>query len=143
MAKRNKYIVEIQIPSELGYEKVVMSTGASLAYRMGFSPDQVEDVKTALSEACTNAIEHGNASNPYADVLVIFTAAPGNLMVNVIDHGQKPIPQTLPDRSTRPDFRGWGLYLIQNLMDHVEIKSQPGRNELQMTYQRTPSSLTL
>lgn len=44
----------------LGVEKVAMSTAASVAGIMGFSADRVEDLKTAVAEACINAIEHGN-----------------------------------------------------------------------------------
>jgi serine/threonine-protein kinase RsbW len=133
--------IELQIPSELGYEKVVMSTAACLAEKMGFAPDKVEDLKTAVSEACTNAIEHGNGLNPQVEVAIIFMLETTDLKVKIIDHGQKPLPQTPPDRSERPDYRGWGLYLIQSLMDQVEFKSEPGRNELQLTYQLKSSGL--
>ena len=47
--------VELRLPSRLGFEKVAMSTAASLAALMGFEPDRIEDLKTAISEACINA----------------------------------------------------------------------------------------
>ncbi|MGO4214149.1 ATP-binding protein, partial [Terriglobus sp. YAF25] len=60
---KNGSAVEVTLPSELGFEKVAMSTAASMAQLMGFSPDRIEDLKTAVAEACINAIEHGNQMN--------------------------------------------------------------------------------
>ncbi len=55
--------VEVRLPSRLGYEKVAMSTAAAVAKLMGFREDRVEDLKTAVAEACINAMEHGNRLN--------------------------------------------------------------------------------
>jgi serine/threonine-protein kinase RsbW len=43
--------VEVRLPSRLGYEKVAMSTAASVAKLMGFREDRIEDLKTAVAEA--------------------------------------------------------------------------------------------
>jgi hypothetical protein len=56
-------ITELRLPSRLGFEKVAMNTAASVAQIMGFSDDRVNDLKTAVAEACINAIEHGNRMN--------------------------------------------------------------------------------
>ena len=48
--------VEVRLPSRMGYEKVAMSTAASVAKLMGFREDRIEDLKTAVAEACINAI---------------------------------------------------------------------------------------
>ena len=56
--------IDLSIPSELGYERVVREAAASFAHRLGFATERVEDLKTAVSEACLNAIEHGNAQTP-------------------------------------------------------------------------------
>ena len=55
-----RHTVELKIPSELGYEKVAMAAAGSVAKKMGFTADRVDDLKTAVSEACINAIEHGH-----------------------------------------------------------------------------------
>ncbi len=125
--------VEVDIPSELGYEKVVMALGAAVAKKAGFPTEKVEDLKTAIAEACTNAIEHGNSLDVHSKVQVELKVDGSSITISVIDEGRNPIPNALPDRSLRSDFRGMGLFLIQMLMDHVEIKSRPGRNEIQMT----------
>ena len=48
--------VEVRLPSRMGFEKVAMSTAASVAKLMGFREDRIEDLKTAVAEACINAI---------------------------------------------------------------------------------------
>lgn len=130
--------VEIDIPSELGYEKVAMVSAAAMAHKVGFATEKVEDLKTAISEACTNAIEHGNAFDVNCKVRVILTVDDRSLTANVIDEGHNPMPDPIPGRAARPDFRGMGLYLIQMLMDNVEVNSRPGRNEIRMTSFFTP-----
>ena len=58
MAPEKKF--QLHLPSTLGCEKVAMDFAASVAKSMNFPADRVEDLKTAVAEACTNAIEHGN-----------------------------------------------------------------------------------
>ena len=80
--------VEVRLPSRLGYEKVAMSTAAAVAKLMGFREDRVEDLKTAVAEACINAMEHGNRLNEGLSVGVVLSAGPGALEVKVIDDGK-------------------------------------------------------
>jgi serine/threonine-protein kinase RsbW len=135
---QNQLVTKIHIPSELGYEKVVMSAIAVIAQKMGFPEEKIEDLKTAVSEACANAIEHGNSLNVQDWVVVICTFDPTSIHIDVIDQGHKPLPKDLPDRSTRTDFRGMGLFLMQMLMDKIELISQPGRNEVKLTCLKNP-----
>ena len=51
-----------------------MDTASSLARRMGFGGDRVEALRTAIAEAVTNAIEHGNEHDSDMRVLVMLTA---------------------------------------------------------------------
>ena len=53
-------VTELRLPTRLGFEKVAMNTAASAAQLMGFSEESVDDLKTAVAEACINSIEHGN-----------------------------------------------------------------------------------
>jgi serine/threonine-protein kinase RsbW len=133
MAKKNDKVVEIYIPSELGYEKIPMAAAATVAQRMGFSPDRIEDLKTAISEAVTNAIEHGNQSNVEIKVLVELTIQDNALTLNVVDQGRQPIPAISGERPDRPGHEGgWGMFLIKQLMDEVAVVARPGRNEMRM-----------
>ena len=117
--------VEVRIPSRLGYEKVAMSTAASVAKLMGFREDRVEDLKTAVAEACINAIEHGNRLKEELSVGVVLSAGEDALEVKVIDDGKglKTLPAK-PDIDRKihgeEDPRGMGMFLIQALVDEAE-----------------------
>lgn len=131
---RNGSAVHVHLPSELGFEKVAMSTAASMATLMGFSEDRIEDLKTAVAEACINAIEHGNQFNDSATVGVVLSTSDDQLEVKVIDDGagiaRKP---TAPDIDRKihgeEDPRGMGMFLIQALVDEAEWhKGPPGKS---------------
>jgi len=117
--------VEVRLPSRMGYEKVAMSTAAAVAKLMGFRDDRVEDLKTAVSEACINAIEHGNRLNEGLSVGVVLSAVDDCLKVKVIDDGKgmKNLPPK-PDIDMKihgdQDPRGMGMFLIQALVDEAE-----------------------
>ena len=125
--------IEVHIPSELGYEKVAMEAAAAAAKRMGFSPDRIADLKTAVAEACINAIEHGNKSDASSRVVVVLTVEPERLEVNVADEGHEPFPPAISEPGRPEDHRGWGMFLIRHLMDRVEVSTEPdGGNQVRM-----------
>lgn len=142
MAKNDK-VVEIYIPSELGYEKIPMAAASTVAQRMGFSHDRIEDLKTAVSEAVTNAIEHGNLSNVEVRVMVELTIQDNSLTLNVVDQGKQPIPEAtdLGDEiANRPGYpRGLGMFLIERLVDEMIVSAKPGRNEIRMVIHLEPN----
>jgi serine/threonine-protein kinase RsbW len=117
--------VEVRLPSRMGFEKVAMSTAAAVAKLMGFREDRVEDLKTAVAEACINAIEHGNRMNEKLSVGVVLSAASDRLEVKVIDDGKGMRTQPhKPDIDKKihgeEDPRGMGMFLIQALVDEAE-----------------------
>jgi serine/threonine-protein kinase RsbW len=121
-------MVEVRLPSRMGFEKVAMSTAASVAKLMGFREDRVEDLKTAVAEACINAIEHGNRQNEKLSVGVVLSVGADSLEVKVLDDGKgmdrKPGLVSKPDidRKMHGDEgpRGMGMFLIQALVDEAE-----------------------
>ncbi|HUA97605.1 MAG TPA: ATP-binding protein [Terracidiphilus sp.] len=125
MSKTKSTTVEVRLPSRLGYEKVAMSAAAAVAKLVGFREDRVEDLKTAVAEACINAIEHGNRLNERLSVGVVLSAGPDELEVKVIDDGKGMKKQpTKPDIDRKmhgeEDPRGLGMFLIQALVDEAE-----------------------
>lgn len=127
MSKGGK--VEVHIPSVPGYEKVAMESAASVAREMGFSDDRIEDLKTAVAEACINAMEHGNRMDASAKVGVTLTVADGTLQVDVRDRGGGVGEVEAPDVDRKMEgkekARGWGIFLIRSLMDEVRFGSAP------------------
>lgn len=124
--------VEIRLPSRLGFEKVAMGTAASVAKLMGFPDSRIEDLKTALAEACINAIEHGNHMDDQLSVGVILSPGTDELEVKVIDDGSGISTQPAkPDIDRKihgeEDPRGLGMFLIQSLVDEAEwVKGTKG-----------------
>ena len=138
--------IELRLPSKLGYEKVAMDTASSLARRMGFDGDRVEALKTAVSEAVTNAIEHGNQHDSAMKVVVLLTVRDDELVISVTDQGRQPLQQnrthdvpSLQDimqaagLNPSADKGGWGIWFIRELMDEVEFTTAPsGGNQVRM-----------
>jgi serine/threonine-protein kinase RsbW len=117
-------VVEIRVPSELGYEKMAMKLAGAVAQKMGFASDRVEGLKTAVAEACLNAIEHGNQLDANTHVLVLLSIDDDRLAIDVKDEGRGGAP---PERFPEPAFkvndpktlRHMGIYIIRNLVDEA------------------------
>ena len=138
MSEKKSATVEVRLPSRLGYEKVAMSTASAVAKLMGFREDRIEDLKTAIAEACINAIEHGNRLNERLSVGVVLSAGPEALEVKVIDDGKgimrKPAKPDI-DRKMHgeEDARGIGMFLIQALVDEAEwVAGSDGRSYVRL-----------
>jgi serine/threonine-protein kinase RsbW len=101
---------------------------------MVFSEDRIEDLKTAVAEACINAMEHGNQMNASVPVSVVLSMNPNELEVKVMDNGSgMEVPAPAPDidrkMSGEEEARGMGMFLIQALVDEVEWVSAAGDEE--------------
>ena len=124
----NNRSVEVSLPSRLGYERIAMDCSASFAKMVGFAPERVEDLKTAVAEACLNAIEHGNKSHPDTRVLVTMNFKDDRFSVSVKDGGNG-IPRLPKDKAVMRSIekleppKGLGTYLIKQLVDEVEFNN--------------------
>jgi serine/threonine-protein kinase RsbW len=132
-------VVELRLPSRLGYEKVAMDAATAMGRRMGFNAERIDSLRTAISEADTNAIEKGNAHDSDMKVFVVLTMRDDGLMVNVTDQGRKrlePPPINKPDLGevmAQPEKGGWGIWLIKEMVDEVQFSVDPsGGNQVSM-----------
>lgn len=127
--------VQVSLPSVFGYERIAMECSAAFARIAGFVSDRVEDLKTAVSEACLNAIEHGNKARPNVRVVVTISYNGREFKVEVLDQGEgfREMPKD-PDIEKKIQKleapRGLGIFLIKNLMDHVEFSKQAGAGHI-------------
>lgn len=117
--------IELRLPSRLGYEKVAMNTAASVAKLMGFSDDRVEDLKTAVAEACINSMEHGNKLDATLKVGVVLSMSKDSLEIQVRDQGagvrtEVQTPDIDKKMQGEESPRGLGMFLIQALVDEAE-----------------------
>jgi serine/threonine-protein kinase RsbW len=118
--------VAVCFPAVLGYERIAMECSVSFARLSGLMPERVEDLKTAVCEACTNAIEHGSKERAAAKVIVKMRCTEDAIFVWVIDEGEGI--KAMPDQ---PDIdkkirrlqtpRGLGIFLIKKLVDDVDF----------------------
>jgi serine/threonine-protein kinase RsbW len=121
--------IEISIPNKLGHERIAMACSASFAKIVGFRPERIEDLKTAVAEACINAMEHGNKNDPSARVVISMHYNDHIFSVSVMDQGKgldnsnKPYEE--PDIELKIQQlqtpRGLGIFLIKQLVDEVEF----------------------
>lgn len=120
--------VEISLPNRMGYERIAMDCSASFARIVGFASERIEDLKTAVSEACINAIEHGNKGRPDTRVLVTMDFNDDIFSVSVEDEGDG-IPELPKDEVVMQKIEelepptGLGIYLIKQLVDQVEFNA--------------------
>ena len=123
-------VVELEIPARAEFVALARLVVAAMAASHGNLPDErVDDLKIAVSEACTNAIEAHSAIDTEERVLVRCRADDWALEVSVEDRGPGFDPGSLPDHPpvTDPDRlkfeRGLGLPLIRALVDDLDISS--------------------
>jgi serine/threonine-protein kinase RsbW len=119
---RQGEIIELEIPSSPEYVAIVRLAVEGIARRMEFDDVQIEDLKLAVGEACTNAVKYGCPSDDFPNVAVRCMVVSNGLSVeirnNINDHNVPSVP-TKPDLSREG---GLGLYLIRKLMDEVDIQ---------------------
>lgn len=123
--------VKITFPSKSVNEGFARSAVAALASQADPTLEQVADLKTAVSEAVTNAIVHG-----YPDVIgtVSLTASllEGNVMrVMVADRGVgiPDVARAMEPLFTTggPERAGLGFAVMESFMDTVKVRSAPGK----------------
>ena len=94
--------------------------------------EELADVKTAVSEAVTNAIVHGYGGGPGVIRLEARYAADGEISVEVIDHGRgiEDVEQARQPFFTTgggEERSGMGFTVMESFMDSVDVRSAPGR----------------
>ncbi len=129
MSKKNNDEIKLSIPNKPEYVSVVRLTVTSIANRMGFDIEKIEDIKVAVAEACTNAITHGK--NEEDNFLVDFIMEEDKLVVNVSDNGRgcttlNEIKNPDLDHLNHEKEGGLGIFIIRSLMDNVQIISNHG-----------------
>ena len=120
---------EVTVPSEPGNERQAIKEVAALVAPLNLPTKRLEQVKTAVGEATMNAMEHGNQYRADMPVSIVVRASRTALSVSITDHGGgHPIPEAHePDLEAKlaelQTPRGWGLFLIKNLVDDLRVSS--------------------
>jgi anti-sigma regulatory factor (Ser/Thr protein kinase) len=134
-------LLTLELPGAPGNERIAMARVAEAVAPLGLDPARLERLKTAVSEATMNAIEYGSGSDPHVPVEISVASADGQLHVRITDRALGgPIPG---EDAEQPDLeaklagfqkaRGWGLFLIRNMVDRVDVTPGDGRQTVTLT----------
>jgi anti-sigma regulatory factor (Ser/Thr protein kinase) len=134
-------VARFSVPSVEGKEREVMERVAAIASGLGLGGERLDRLETAVSEASMNAIEHGNRFDPELLVEVVVLRGEGRIVVRIEDHGEgSGIPDAeIPDLEAKlagvQSPRGWGLFLVEKMVDQLRHHTEDGRHviELEMT----------
>ncbi|MDX1665343.1 MAG: SpoIIE family protein phosphatase [Candidatus Promineifilaceae bacterium] len=126
------------LPSAPGNERIALEKVADHVGGMGLPAARLERLKTAVAEATMNAMEHGNGYQADKPVRVELLRAPDRLAVRISDQGDgSPIPHVQkPDLEAKlrglQSPRGWGLFLIESMVDEMNIVGDQGQHTIEL-----------
>jgi serine/threonine-protein kinase RsbW len=130
----NEFLVVVPMGED--NELIAASTAEQIAKRLTFRPEAINQIKTAIVEACINASEH--SFSPDRKIYQRFRVESDRLVVTISSRGV--VPTNLNGASGHSETneaaearRGWGLKLIRTLMDEVEFERVDDGTSLRMT----------
>jgi serine phosphatase RsbU (regulator of sigma subunit)/anti-sigma regulatory factor (Ser/Thr protein kinase) len=131
-------LTEFSIPSVPGNERQAMEQVAQAVQELHLPARRLEKLKTAVAEATMNAMEHGNHYQPDVPVIIQVQASATTLAVRISDQGEGPavIDAETPDLEAKlaelQTPRGWGLFLIKNLVDDLYIINNDAHHTVEL-----------
>ena len=127
------------LASEPGNERQALARVGGTVKDLGLSDARLERLKTAVAEATMNAIEHGNGNRPEIPVEVEVTQDGDEIIVAISDQGGHPDtgghedPDLVKKLDGDQSPRGWGLFLIRNMVDAMDITTDGQRHTIWLT----------
>jgi serine/threonine-protein kinase RsbW len=115
--------VELRIPARAEWVAVARLAAAAVGSRVRFSVDEIDDLKLAIAEACTNCIQR---SETIENIDIRWDVNPNELRVTVSGDGP-PKLESVKKPSDETKVGGLGVFLIRALMDNVEYEVEPNR----------------
>lgn len=123
--------ITLTLPMIPNMELTASKTAGALGEHIGMSRDKIDEVQMAVVEACINAFEHSGSSDREVQILLQVLGEdqdPKGLEIRIRDHGVGFSPEAVSARKGAPSpalprKRGYGLMIIQGLMDEVDIRS--------------------
>ena len=122
-------IAEFSVPSAEGNERIAMERVAEAISGLPVKGQRLERLKTAVAEATMNAMEHGNRYREELPVAIQVLADEELLRVRITDRGggkdipEAPTPDIEAKLAGEQKPRGWGLFLIERMVDEMQVIS--------------------
>ena len=127
--KANEY--EMVVPMGEDTELIAAQTIEEIAKRHHFAPRAINQIKTALVEACINATEH--SLSPDRKIYQKFTVEDDRIIITISNRGLRLSDQKAQEVSPDEGRRGWGLKLMKTLMDEVKFEQTDDGTRISMT----------
>ncbi|MED5475244.1 MAG: ATP-binding protein [Candidatus Neomarinimicrobiota bacterium] len=118
--------VDLKIPMLPDMEIAATKTAEAMAEYLSFDQDKTDEIKLALIEATLNAFEHSKSDERF--VQIKFEADNDELTIKIHDRGrgfdEKKVENPDIEKKIKSDYkRGWGMSLMEQLMDSVEVSN--------------------
>ena len=145
-------IAAFALPSEPGNERLALAWVAEVVAGLGLTGPRLERLKTAVAEATMNAIEHGNRNRSDIPVDVEVVQSRDEIVISISDSGGTGSFGDITGvgqggehgaGSDDPDLelklaglqspRGWGLFLIRNMVDAIDVTTEGARHTVWLT----------
>lgn len=143
-------ITSFALPSEPGNERLALAKVAEAVEGLGLAGARLERLKTAVAEATMNAIEHGNHNRPEIPVDVEVVQSGAEIVIAISDLGGSTGATAAgtatageQEETEEPDLarkldgdqnpRGWGLFLIRNMVDAMHVTTEGARHTVWLT----------
>jgi serine phosphatase RsbU (regulator of sigma subunit)/anti-sigma regulatory factor (Ser/Thr protein kinase) len=130
------------IPSIEGNERTAIDRVAQAVAGQSLPTSKLERLKTAVGETVMNAIEHGNHGDESLTVAVEVRTLGDQIAVRVTDHGgglpkgDAPLPDLEAKLAGEQTPRGWGLFLVEQMVDEVQTIDHDGLHTVELVVTR-------
>ena len=121
--------VKLSIPCVAEYVGIVRLAISGIAARMNFPVEDVEDLKIAISEACSNCVQYAYDDGEKNVIDIHCQIHSDKLVIDVVDTGQGFDYSLVESNQKKPSTEinlGLGLTFIKNLMDEMTVDSKIG-----------------
>jgi len=126
------HIVELRMPCQPEYVGVARLAILGVASRMRFSYDEVEDIRLAVGEACTNSVEWARRNARQDSDILIRSTMEGDALTIEVEDQAGPRTEATGQSSRDPESEGLGALLITLLVDEVRVIPREGGTCVQM-----------
>ena len=137
--------IVLSLPGEANFIDIARLALYGISNKMGFSYEDMEDMKVAIAEACNNVVLHTYQGGEVGTIDISFDMSDTKLTITVSDDGTsfeyEPIANDLSAHHDKPlediTIDELGIYLMQALMDEVDVKSGNGTTIVLTKYLQT------